>query len=148
MAVRGAHRSNLQMAVLLGAVSLYVDLPAFVATADAARRRGLWFGGVHHCAGEYLARHDAADMYGRPSPGRAPCLCRYLVADLWATALHLLFLFMATIAAARDHRFADVVQPEPERRSVHHPPPTDTTCTPTCVPRSATARGGDVVPAE
>lgn len=91
MAVRGAHRSNLQIAVLLGAVSLYVNLPAFVATADAARRRGLWFGGVHHCADEYLARHDAADMYGRPSPGRALRLCRYIVADLWGTALHLLF---------------------------------------------------------
>ena len=103
MAVRGAatrDRVNMRIAVLLGAVALYVNLPAFVATADAARRRGLWLGGTNHCVDDYLARRDASDMYGRPSPARAPPLCRYIITEIWGTALHLLFLLLSTIAAA------------------------------------------------
>ena len=89
-----------RVAALLGAVALYVNLPAFVATADAARRRGLWLGGTNHCVADYLARRDASDMYGRPSPARAPPLCRYIITEIWGTALHLLFLLLSTIAAA------------------------------------------------
>ena len=103
MAVRGAatgDRAHLRVAALLGAVALYVNLPAFVATADAARRRGLWLGGTNHCVADYLARRDASDMYGRPSPARAPRLCRYIITEIWGTALHLLFLLLSTIAAA------------------------------------------------
>ena len=103
MAVRGAatgDRAHLRVAALLGAVALYVNLPAFVATADAARRRGLWLGGTNQCVDDYLARRDASDMYGRPSPARAPPLCRYIITEIWGTALHLLFLLLATIAAA------------------------------------------------
>ena len=103
MAVRGAateDRANMRIAVLLGAVALYVNLPAFVATADAARRRGLWLGGTNHCVADYLARRDASDMYGRPSPARATRLCRYIITEIWGTALHLLFLLLSTIAAA------------------------------------------------
>ena len=102
MAVRGAatgDRAHLRVAALLGAVALYVNLPAFVATADAARRRGLWLGGTNHCVADYLARRDASDMYGRPSPARATRLCRYIITEIWGTALHLLFLLLATIAA-------------------------------------------------
>ena len=103
MAVRGAatgDRAHLRVAALLGAVALYVNLPAFVATADAARRRGLWLGGTNHCVADYLARRDASDMYGRPSPARAPPLCRYIITEIWGTALHLLFLLLSTISAA------------------------------------------------
>ena len=103
MAVRGAATgdgANMRIAVLLGAVALYVNLPAFVATADAARRRGLWLGGTTHCVDDYLARRDASDMYGRPSPARATRLCRYIITEIWGTALHLLFLLLSTIAAA------------------------------------------------
>ena len=103
MAVRGAatgDRSNMRIAVLLGAVALYVNLPAFVATADAARRRGLWLGGADRCVDDYLARRDASDMYGRPSPARATRLCRYIITEIWGTALHLLFLLLSTISAA------------------------------------------------
>ena len=103
MAVRGAatgDRAHLRVAALLGAVALYVNLPAFVATADAARRRGLWLGGTNHCVADYLARRDASDMYGRPSPARAPPLCRYIITEIWGTALHLLFLLLSTFAAA------------------------------------------------
>ena len=103
MAVRGAatgDRAHLRVAALLGAVALYVNLPAFVATADAARRRGLWLGGTNQCVDDYLARRDASDMYGRPSPARAPPLCRYIITEIWGTALHLLFLLLSTIAAA------------------------------------------------
>ena len=103
MAVRGAatgDRANLRVAALLGAVALYVNLPAFVATADAARRRGLWLGGTNQCVDDYLARRDASDMYGRPSPARATRLCRYIITEIWGTALHLLFLLLSTIAAA------------------------------------------------
>jgi hypothetical protein len=105
MAVRGAgaateDRANMRIAVLLGAVALYVNLPAFVATADAARRRGLWLGGTNQCVDDYLARRDASDMYGRPSPARATSLCRYIITEIWGTALHLLFLLLSTIAAA------------------------------------------------
>ena len=71
-----------------------------IATADAARRRGLWFGGTDHCVTSYLVRRDASDMYGRPSPARAPRLCRYIITEIWATALHLLFLLLATGTAA------------------------------------------------
>ena len=71
-----------------------------IATADAARRRGLWLGGTNHCVADYLARRDASDMYGRPSPARAPPLCRYIITEIWGTALHLLFLLLSTIAAA------------------------------------------------
>jgi len=39
-------------------------------------------------------------MYGRPSPARAPPLCRYIITEIWGTALHLLFLLLSTIAAA------------------------------------------------
>ena len=103
MAVRGAatgDRAHLRAAALLGAVALYVNLPAFVATAEAARRRGLWLGGADRCVDDYLARRDASDMYGRPSPARAPRLCRYIITEIWGTALHLLFLLLSTIAAA------------------------------------------------
>ena len=103
MAVRGVatgDRAHLRVAVLLGAVALYVNLPAFVATADAARRRGLWLGGTNPCVDDYLARRDASDMYGRPSPARAQRLCRYIITEIWGTALHLLFLLLSTIAAA------------------------------------------------
>ena len=103
MAVRGVatgDRAHLRVAVLLGAVALYVNLPAFVATADAARRRGLWLGGTNQCVDDYLARRDASDMYGRPSPARATRLCRYIITEIWGTALHLLFLLLSTIAAA------------------------------------------------
>ena len=105
MAVRGVatdseDRANMRIAVLLGAVALYVNLPAFVATADAARRRGLWLGGTNQCVDDYLARRDASDMYGRPSPARATRLCRYIITEIWGTALHLLFLLLSTIAAA------------------------------------------------
>jgi len=103
MAVRGAatgDRAHLRVAALLGAVALYVNMPAFVATADAARRRGLWLDGTTHCVNDYLARRDASDMYGRPSPARAHSLCRYIITEIWGTALHLLFLLLSTIAAA------------------------------------------------
>ena len=103
MAVRGAatgDRSHLRDAALLGAVALYVNLPAFVATADAARRRGLGLGGTNPCVDDYLARRDASDMYGRPSPARATRLCRYIITEIWGTELHLLFLLLSTIAAA------------------------------------------------
>ena len=71
-------RRDLRVAALLGAVALYVNLPAFVATADAARRRGLWLGGTTHCVDDYLARRDMLDVARTAVAGPRP-LCRYII---------------------------------------------------------------------